>query len=109
MQFMLLVCCDRSFRPTAELEPETNAWVEEMDRRGVRKQGDRFRSINDAKTVMIRDGKAEIAAGPFEKTDFLVAGYDLLECANLDEAVAIALKHPMAKWGKIEVRPIWSE
>jgi hypothetical protein len=32
----------------------------------------------------------------------------VLECANLDEAVEIAAKHPMARFGRIEIRPFWS-
>jgi hypothetical protein len=38
-----------------------------------------------------------------------IAGFDILECANLDEAVEIAAKHPMARSGRIEIRPFWSE
>jgi hypothetical protein len=36
-------------------------------------------------------------------------GYDVLECANLDEALEVAAKHPMARRGMVEVRPFWTE
>jgi len=36
-------------------------------------------------------------------------GYDLIECADLDEAIEVASKHPVAAIGAIEVRPFWTE
>ncbi len=36
-----------------------------------------------------------------------MGGYDLIECADLDEAIEVASKHPVAEFGAIEVRPIW--
>jgi hypothetical protein len=38
-----------------------------------------------------------------------MSAYELLECADLEEAVGVAATHPMAAGGTIEVRPIWSE
>ena len=46
-----------------------------------------------------------LADGPFAETKEHVAGYDILECADLDEAIEVAGKHPVAKIGAIEVRP----
>ena len=43
--------------------------------------------------------------GPFAETKEHIAGYDVLECPNLDEAIEVAAKHPIAKYGTIEVRP----
>ncbi len=76
-------------------------------RRGVRKSGDRFRPVSDAKTVRVRGGEVLLADGPFAQTKEQIAGYELIECANLDEAIAFASKHPMAKLGTVEVRQIW--
>ena len=39
----------------------------------------------------------------------MIAGYDILECADLDEAIAVAARHPVATFGSIEVRPLWPE
>jgi hypothetical protein len=108
MQYMLLVCHDDTFNPPDTMEAETTAWVAEVDGRGIRKTGSRLRPISDATTVRIRDGELLLSDGPFAETKEQVAGFDLLECADLDEALEVAAKHPMATWGTIEVRPLWS-
>jgi hypothetical protein len=109
MRYMLLICED----PSAEEAPvegsgaETEAWVEEMDGRGVRKAGDRLRPAVDATTVRVRGEEVLLSDGPFAETSELIAGFDLIDCADLDEAIEVASKHPMAKHGMIEVRPFW--
>jgi hypothetical protein len=107
MQYMLMICHDESFRPPEALEPEVITWVEEMKRRGMRISGDRFRPVSEAKTVRVRGGEVLVADGPLAETNEQIAGYDLIECANLDEAIAVASRHPMAKRGTVEVRQIW--
>jgi hypothetical protein len=54
----------------------------------------------------VRDGRALISDGPFAETKEQVGGYDIIECADLDEAVAVAAAHPMARYGAVEVRPL---
>ena len=54
----------------------------------------------------MRDGETEITDGPFAVTKEVLAGYYVLECADLDEALRQAARLPMARWGTIEVRPI---
>jgi hypothetical protein len=111
MKYLLLVCAD----PTVELTPEqeatmssgTESWTEEMDGRGVRLQGSRLQSISDATTVRRRDGDVLVADGPFAETKEYIAGFDIIECADLDEAIEVAAKHPVAPYGTIEVRPFW--
>jgi hypothetical protein len=73
----------------------------------VRLQGDRLRPISDATTVRVRDEEVLIVDGPFAETKEQIAGYDILECADLDEAIEVAAKHPVARFGAIEVRPFW--
>jgi hypothetical protein len=107
MEYMLLVCHDERFDPPDDIEPETIAWVEEMTTRGVRRQGDRLRPASDATTVRVREDEVLLTDGPFAETKEQMAGYDLIECADLDEAIEVASKHPMAKLGSIEVRPVW--
>ncbi len=50
-----------------------------------------------------------ISDGPFAETKEQIAGYDIIECTDLDEAIEVASKHPVAKFGSIEVRPFWTE
>ena len=87
--------------------PATEAWVEEMDRRGIRLEGDRLRPVSDATTVSVRGGEVLIADGPFAETKEQIGGFFLVDCKDLDEAIAVAAKLPGARHGTIEVRPIW--
>jgi hypothetical protein len=113
MKYLLLICVDESVQLTPEqsaaIPRETEAWVSEMDGRGVRLQGDQLRPVSDATTVRWRGGEVLISDGPFAETKEQIAGFDILECANLDEALEIASKHPVAKIGTIEVRPFWQQ
>jgi hypothetical protein len=71
------------------------------------KAGDRLKPVSSASTVRVRNGKVAITDGPFAETREQLGGYYLIEAKNLDEATAIAGRIPGAKYGSIEVRPIW--
>ena len=58
-----------------------------------------------ATTIRVRDGELLVSDGPFAETKEVIAGYDLLECADLDEAIEVARTHPMARAGRLELRP----
>ncbi|HLK00769.1 MAG TPA: YciI family protein [Streptosporangiaceae bacterium] len=105
MKYMLLICVDpeRTDKP-ADVEP----WVEEMDARGVRVVGNQLRPPSDATTVRVRNGEVLTADGPFAETKEWIAGFDIIECENLDEAIAVAAAHPMATAHMVEIRPFWS-
>ena len=111
MKYLLMICSDESVELTAEegvaVGKATEVWVGEMDGRGVRLQGDRLRPTSDATTVRVRDGEVLIADGPFAETKEQIVGFDILDCADLDEAMEVAGKHPVARYGVIEVRPFW--
>ncbi len=66
----------------------------------------RLHSTGSATSVRVRDGQAEITDGPFAVTKEVLAGYYVLECADLDEALKQAARLPMTPWATIEVRPI---
>ena len=63
----------------------------------------------DAKTVRDRSGELLITDGPFAETKDLVAGFEVIDCADLDEAVEVASRHPSARSGKIEVRRVFND
>jgi hypothetical protein len=92
----------------AEVGPATEAWVAEMDGRGVRLYGNRLAGTGDARTVRVAGDEVLVTDGPFAETKELVAGFDVVDCADLDEAIEVAAKHPAARFGAIEVRPFWS-
>jgi hypothetical protein len=107
VQYLLMIC---GYEGT-EQEPgdDITAWVTEMDGRGVRLRGSRLRPVSDATTVRVRDGEVLVSDGPFAETKEQMFGFDLLECKDLDEAIEVASKHPNARYGMIEVRPLWTE
>lgn len=59
-----------------------------------------------ATSVRVRDGKPLITDGPFAETREQLGGYFMVEANDLDEAIAIAARIPMAKRGTVEVRPV---
>jgi hypothetical protein len=78
-----------------------------MDARGVRVLGNRLRPVSDATTVTAHAGEVVVADGPFAETKEQIAGFDVLECADLDEAIEVASRHPAARFGTLELRPFW--
>jgi len=66
----------------------------------------RLSSPQSATSVRVRGGETEFTDGPFAVTKEVLAGYYMLECADLDEALKQAARLPMARWGTIEVRPV---
>ena len=63
--------------------------------------------VHTATTLRVRDGTLTMTDGPFAETKEQLAGFYLVECKDLDEAIEVASKIPGAKHGSIEVRPIW--
>jgi hypothetical protein len=107
MQYMLFVCTDPEADAYVEDEDNIGEWVADVNARGVRLDGNRLRPVEDATTVKRRNGELFVSDGPFAETKEWIAGYDVIDCADLDEAIDIAAKHPMSRFGKIEIRPFW--
>ncbi len=108
IQYMMLVCTDPAVDPRefACIEP-VDPWVAELDGRGVRLYGSELEPPSSARTVRVRDKHVIVTDGPFAETKEQIAGFDVLECADLDEAIEVASRHPMARLGILEVRPFW--
>lgn len=108
MQYLLLVCGDEHSAAAVPEEPEgdAGAWVGQMDLRGVRRFGGVLTSPSTATTVRVRDGQAVLTDGPFAETKEQILGFDLIEVADLDEALEAARAHPMAAFGAVEVRAL---
>jgi hypothetical protein len=117
MKFLMLVCVEedgfenKAAEEAAAADAEDSGsfpWLDDVMARGIRLDGDRLRPPREAKTVLVRDGEILVSDGPFAETKEIICGYDVLECANIAEAVQVAAVHPVAAFGKIEVRPFWS-
>jgi hypothetical protein len=78
-----------------------------MEARGVLVSRERLRPTSRSTTVQVREGNLVIADGPFAETKEQIAGFYVVECEDLDEAIEVASKIPAAQYGTIEVRPVW--
>jgi len=98
----------------AQAEPSADEltieqWLAEVDGSGKRITGDALRPVSEAKTVRVSRGEVIVSDGPFAESKEWIAGFDILECENLDEAIAIGARHPQANGGKLEIRPFWTD
>ena len=115
MKYMLLLYADESVALETPEEQEAvapEAWfalMGEMKASGVLLSNNGLAPVANATTVRIREGKRLITDGPFAETHEQLGGFFLLECQDLDEALRWAEKIPHAKYGSVEVRPLWSE
>jgi hypothetical protein len=107
MKYLMLIRADGRPAPEelAVMQRELLGWDEEMDGRGVRLPGRELDLPETAATVRVRDGQALVADGPFAKTKEFIAGFDLLECADTDEAIEVAAKCPASWFQTLEIRP----
>jgi hypothetical protein len=109
-QYMLLVY-EEKVDPAVQAERERELPLFVELHRSLREAGllvgvQRLHSVDSATSVRVRAGETEIIDGPFAVTKEVLAGYYILECADLDEALRHAARLPMAGWATVEVRPV---
>ena len=109
-QYMLLVY-EEEAEPAVQAEREqiTPTLVQlhaSLREAGLLDSVRRLHSTGSATSIRVRDGETEITDGPFAVTKEVLAGYYILDCADLDEAIKQAARLPMAPWATIEVRPV---
>ncbi|HEX8121504.1 MAG TPA: YciI family protein [Solirubrobacteraceae bacterium] len=102
--------------PGAAPDPETpegqanrKAWLsltDEMDAAGILLGGDALQPHTTATTLRVRDGETLLTDGPFAETKETLAGFYLLDVADLDAATAWAARMPIAPYGSVELRPV---
>ena len=116
MKYMLLMYANQDAMPNYSPEEQQAAFQEwqtlgsEMTNAGVLiSSNGLLPAATNATNVRVRGGKTVIADGPFAETHEQLGGYDLVECKDLAEALGWAAKMPSAKWGTIEVRPLWGQ
>ena len=111
-QYMLLVY-EEEVEPAVQAEREQQLPMFVELHRSLREAGllvgvQRLHSVLSATSVRVRDGETEIVDGPFAVTKEVLAGYYVVECADLDQALQLTARLPMAPWATIEVRPVMS-
>jgi hypothetical protein len=104
VQYLLLICGDESAAEHAD--EGCGGWTEEMTERGLLRVTGGLRPPAEARTVRVRRRQLLLSDGPFAETKEQIAGLCILECADLDEAIEAAARHPAASYGTIEVRPM---
>jgi hypothetical protein len=105
MKYMMFVCTDTEPETDQSQVPDIEVWVADNDAAGRRLQGSVLAPPSAATTVRVRGGEVLLSDGPFAETKEVIVGFDILECADLDEAIAVAAAHPMAWTGRMELRP----
>jgi hypothetical protein len=98
---------DLSEEDAARQYAEFMGFQEEMEARGVLVSRKRLQPTSLATSVRVRDQELVVADGPFAETKEQIAGFYIIECEDLDEAIEIASRNPGARYGTIEVRPVW--
>jgi hypothetical protein len=114
MKYMLLMYWNESDVPKTPEEqqaaaPAWNALRKEVKAAGVLLSNNGLDPVANATTVRVREDKTLITDGPFAETHEKLGGYFLLECNDLDEAIRWAEKIPAAKYGSIEIHPLWGQ
>ncbi|MFJ5263263.1 YciI family protein [Streptomyces sp. NPDC088387] len=112
MRYVMFICTPVGGE---ELSPEEigehPAFTDYIDRvrtRDVARGGARLRPSTDATTVRVQGDEVLLTDGPFVESKEYVAGFDIIEVADLDEAIGFASRHPAAlAGGSVEIRPIW--
>jgi hypothetical protein len=110
MRYALLVCVEEDDEavPDPVRVAQFNEFTDQMLAEGVLEdRGLRLQPSATATSVRVRGGDIVIVDGPFAETKEYVAGFYVVECADLDEAIEVASKIPASGYGTIEVRPVW--
>jgi hypothetical protein len=112
MKFMVLIYNDGTMldaMPPAQFDAAMRGCLEHADE--LRKNGrlldsQMLESASTAKSLRTRKNRLTILDGPFTETKELLAGFNLIEAENMDEAVQIAAEFPWTRTGCVEVRPV---
>ncbi len=113
MKYLCLIYQDESVSqklPKAEAEKihgEYLAFTDKIKKSGRCLGNNGLQPTRTATTVRVRNGKVTTTDGPFAETKEQLGGYYLIEARDLNEAIQIAAKIPSARFGSIEVRPVW--
>lgn len=111
MKYLLLIYFDEAWEKLSPAERQQIYWgqrqlADQLTANGQYLGGNPLHPVSTATTVRVRDGKRLLTDGPFAETREHLGGYMLIDVGNLDEAIAIAARGPVASVGSVEVRPV---
>jgi hypothetical protein len=113
MKYLCLIYEDETVGralPKNEMEKvmsEYWAFTDDVKKSGKHVASNALQPTNNATTVRIRNGKVSTTDGPFAETKEQLGGFYLIEAKDLNDAIQVAARIPSARWGSVEVRPIW--
>src|SRR5581483_7447448 len=110
MQYMLLLYVDPAAEASGEalkkILDEHKQFTRQITTSGQYLDSNALEPAATATTVRVRDAKTLVTDGPFAETREQLGGYCLVEAENLDAAIGLAARIPVARNGSVEIRPI---
>jgi hypothetical protein len=109
---MMLICRDEPVWNTMSLPEQQQIYAdtlklaEELTARGQYVGGSPLYPSSSATSVRVRDGKRLVTDGPFAETREQLGGYMIVDVKDLDEAIGIAARIPLARTSTVEIRPV---
>jgi hypothetical protein len=112
MKFLLLIYIDPSLLgalPEGEFDGMMRhclGHADELRREGTLVESQMLEDAPTARSLRVRDGRMQVTDGPFSEVKEVLGGFNLVEAADMDEAVRVAMAFPWARTGCIEIRPV---
>ncbi len=104
MKYLLLICVGANLTEAETAgAPDIDQWLDEVAK--YRETGHQLQDPPTARTVRVRAGQTLVTEGPFAELTEFIAGFDVLDCPDIETAIRLAAGHPVAHFGSIEVRP----
>lgn len=104
MKYILLLCGDESTPRDVDIVTECVQWSADLGEKHLLAMG--LYPPDSATTIRVRDDEVLLTDGPFAETKEQMGGVSVIECDDAEEAHTIASRHPWARYGMIEVRPL---
>src|SRR5690348_4502575 len=109
MKYMLLVYMNENAMTDDErlhCYVESAQLTQDLNAKGQYVAAGPLHSVSTATSVRVREGKRLVTDGPFAETREQLGGFYIVDAPNLDEAISVAGRIPMARRGTVEIRPV---
>lgn len=112
MKFLLMIYNDDALMdalPAGEADAMMRGCLthaDELRDDGFLLDSQQLESPATAKSVRVRNGRVAVVDGPFAETKEILGGFNLIEAADMDEAIRIAAEFPWTRTGCVEIRPV---